>query len=59
MGVSNFLPDHMERARKVCPISANQVRYSALFREIENGTVDFCERHGIGILVHSPLAKGP
>lgn len=58
IGVSNFLPPHMERALKVCAISANQVKYSLLFREIEGGTVDFCERHGIGILVHSPLAKG-
>ena len=58
VGVSNFLPDHMERARAVCPIAANQVRYSLLFREIEQGTVDYCRRNGIGILVHSPLAKG-
>ena len=58
IGVSNFLPEHMERALKVCAVSANQVKYSLLFREIEGGTVDFCARNGIGILVHSPLAKG-
>jgi aryl-alcohol dehydrogenase-like predicted oxidoreductase len=58
IGVSNFLPPDMERALRVCAISANQVKYSLLFREIEAGTVDFCERHGIGILAHSPLAKG-
>jgi aryl-alcohol dehydrogenase-like predicted oxidoreductase len=58
VGVSNFEPEHMERARKVCPFVANQVRYSLLFRQIEEGTVDYCRRHGIGILVHSPLAKG-
>ena len=58
IGVSNFLPEHMDRALKVCPISANQVRYSLLFRQIEEGTVEYCERNGIGIIVHSPLAKG-
>jgi len=58
IGVSNFLPDQMERALTVCPFSSNQVRYNLLFREIEAGTVDFCQRHGIGIIVHSPLAKG-
>jgi aryl-alcohol dehydrogenase-like predicted oxidoreductase len=58
LGVSNFLPEHMERALKVCPFSANQVRYSLLFRDIEAGTIDFCQQHGIGIIVHSPLAKG-
>lgn len=58
VGVSNFLPEHMERAMKVCPIISNQVRYSMLFREIESGIIDFCVKHGIGIIVHSPLAKG-
>jgi aryl-alcohol dehydrogenase-like predicted oxidoreductase len=58
VGVSNFLPEHMEHAMRVCPISANQVRYSLLFRGIEKDTAAFCEHHGIGIIVHSPLAKG-
>ena len=58
VGVSNFLPEHMDRAMNVCPIHSNQVRYSMLFREIEGGTIDFCEKRGIGIIVHSPLAKG-
>jgi aryl-alcohol dehydrogenase-like predicted oxidoreductase len=58
IGVSNFLPPHMKRALEICAISANQVKYSLFFRGIEEGTVDFCQRHGIGILVHSPLAKG-
>ncbi len=58
IGVSNFLPEHLERALKVCPIQSNQVRYSMLFREIEAGTLQFCQERGIGIIVHSPLAKG-
>ncbi len=58
IGVSNFEPEHMERALKVAPFHSNQVRYNMLFRDIENGTIDFCEKRGIGILVHSPLAKG-
>jgi aryl-alcohol dehydrogenase-like predicted oxidoreductase len=59
IGVSNFLPEHLERAIAVCPIASNQVKYSLLFRDIErNGTLAWCERHGIGIVVHSPLAKG-
>ena len=58
VGVSNFLPEHMEKAMRVCPIQSNQVRYSLLFRDIEKWTVDFCREHGVGIIVHSPLAKG-
>lgn len=59
IGVSNFLPEHMERALRVCRVATNQVRYSLLFRGIEgDGTITFCGREGIGIIVHSPLAKG-
>jgi aryl-alcohol dehydrogenase-like predicted oxidoreductase len=47
----------MERALTVCPIQSNQVRYSLLLREIERGTIAFCEENGIGIIVRSPLAK--
>ena len=58
IGVSNFGPEHMERALKVTPFHSNQVRYNMLFRDIEDGTIEYCEKHGIGIIVHSPLAKG-
>jgi aryl-alcohol dehydrogenase-like predicted oxidoreductase len=59
VGVSNFLPEHLERVIAVCPIVSNQVKYSLLFRDIErDGTIAWCGRHGIGIIVHSPLAKG-
>jgi len=59
IGVSNFLPEHMERALRVCRFATNQVRYSILFRGVEeDGTIGFCGREGIGVIVHSPLAKG-
>jgi len=48
----------MEKALRVCSIHSNKVRYNLLFREIEEGTIEFCESRGIGIIVHSPLAKG-
>jgi aryl-alcohol dehydrogenase-like predicted oxidoreductase len=58
IGVSNFGPEHLERALKVSPVHSNQVRYNMFFRDIEEGTIEYCEKHGIGIIVHSPLAKG-
>jgi aryl-alcohol dehydrogenase-like predicted oxidoreductase len=58
IGVSNFQPKHMEQALNVHPFQSNQVRYSLLFREIEGGILEFCKNRGIGIIVHSPLAKG-
>jgi aryl-alcohol dehydrogenase-like predicted oxidoreductase len=58
IGVSNFDAGQMARALQVAPFHANQVRYNLFDRQIEAADVPFCEREGIGILVHSPLAKG-
>jgi aryl-alcohol dehydrogenase-like predicted oxidoreductase len=58
VGVSNFSADQVARALKVCPVQSNQVRYNLFSRDIEKETVPYCEAHGVGILVHSPLAKG-
>jgi aryl-alcohol dehydrogenase-like predicted oxidoreductase len=57
-GVSNFNVDQMEQARAVAPFISLQPRYNMLDREIEAEIAPYCEREGIGILVHSPLAKG-
>jgi aryl-alcohol dehydrogenase-like predicted oxidoreductase len=56
--VSNFSAEQVARAADVCPVQSNQVRYNLFSRGIEDQTVPYCESHGIGIMVHSPLAKG-
>lgn len=58
LGVSNFSVPQMERALKVAPIQSLQPRYNMFDREIEAEILPFCREHGIGILAHSPLAKG-
>src|SRR5205823_689897 len=58
IGVSNFSVEQMEEARKVAPFVSLQPRYNMLDREIEPEIAPYCERTGVGILVHSPLAKG-
>ncbi|MBT3270282.1 aldo/keto reductase [Candidatus Poribacteria bacterium] len=58
VGVSNFNVDQMRQALAICPIQSLQPRYSLLDRHIEDDILPFCEREGIGILPHSPLAKG-
>jgi len=58
LGVSNFNVPQMEAARAAAPIVCLQPRYNLLDREIEAEIAPWCEREGIGILVHSPLAKG-
>jgi aryl-alcohol dehydrogenase-like predicted oxidoreductase len=58
LGVSNFEVPQMERALKVTRIQSLQPRYNMFDREIEAAILPFCREQGIGILAHSPLAKG-
>ncbi|HMN26724.1 MAG TPA: aldo/keto reductase [Caldilineaceae bacterium] len=58
IGVSNFNAAQMERALQTAFFHSNQPRYHLLAREIEREDLPFCAQHGIGILAHSPLAKG-
>ena len=58
IGVSNFWSEHMEDALKTTHFHTNQPRYNMLDRRVEAEVLPFCERHGIGIMAHSPLAKG-
>jgi aryl-alcohol dehydrogenase-like predicted oxidoreductase len=58
LGVSNFDVGQMERALKVASIQSLQPRYNMFDREIEAEILPFCRANGIGILAHSPLAKG-
>jgi aryl-alcohol dehydrogenase-like predicted oxidoreductase len=58
IGVSNFDVDQMKEAQKTAPFHSLQPRYNMFDREIEKDILPFCERSGIGILAHSPLAKG-
>ena len=58
LGVSNYNADQMARALKTARFHANQPRYNLIDRGIEAVDIPFCEQSGIGILAHSPLAKG-
>jgi aryl-alcohol dehydrogenase-like predicted oxidoreductase len=58
IGVSNFNVAQMEAARAAAPFRSLQPRYNLVDRDIEAEIAPYCEREGIGILVHSPLAKG-
>jgi aryl-alcohol dehydrogenase-like predicted oxidoreductase len=58
IGVSNFNADQMRQALRVARFHSNQPRYNLFDRQIEAEDVPFCERESIGILGHSPLAKG-
>lgn len=61
IGVSNFLPEHLEQAMAATKykIVNNQIHYSLSARAHErNGTLDFCRRHQILITAYEPLKKG-
>lgn len=66
VGFSNFdhhpkLADEVARIQKrerYLPMISSQPRYSLVDRHVEDGHTAYCKRHGIGMIVYSPLAQG-
>ena len=58
IGVSNYNAAQMQQAYATAPFSSNQPRYNLIDRDIEALDIPYCQQQGIGILAHSPLAKG-
>lgn len=58
IGVSNFNVAQMERIRPIAPISSLQPPYSMLKRGIEAEILPYCAKHGIGVIVYSPMQSG-
>jgi aryl-alcohol dehydrogenase-like predicted oxidoreductase len=58
IGVSNFDAQQMERAQKVAPIASLQPPYSLLARDVESSILPYALKHGIGVIVYSPMASG-
>jgi aryl-alcohol dehydrogenase-like predicted oxidoreductase len=58
IGASNFSVGQLERAEAIAPVETLQPPYSLLDREIEAEIIPYCEEHGIGVIVYSPMASG-
>lgn len=58
IGISNFNAQQMQTAYEVAPFHSSQPRYNMFDRNIEKEDLAYCAKTGIGILAHSPLAKG-
>ena len=58
IGVSNFKPAHMERCRRIAPITSLQPPYSAISPDVEQETLPYCRQHDIGVIVYSPMKSG-
>ncbi|TVR03327.1 MAG: aldo/keto reductase [Spirochaetaceae bacterium] len=58
LGVSNFKPALLERARAVFPLTCLQLHYSLLNRSAESHTLPGCAKHGVGTMGYGSLAGG-
>jgi len=58
IGVSNFKPAQMDRARAIAPITSLQPPYSILSPDVEAEILPYCAQHNIGVIVYSPMKSG-
>ena len=59
LGVSNFDATQIEAALEVGRIDCLQPPYSLFFQPyVQNGTIEFCRQHNIGVICYSALAQG-
>jgi aryl-alcohol dehydrogenase-like predicted oxidoreductase len=58
IGVSNFTSKQMDRCRKFASITSLQPPYSAISPEAEDDVLPYCQKHGIGAIVYSPMKSG-
>ena len=48
----------LEAASTVAPVTSLQPPYSALRRDIEHDVLPWCQAHGVGVIVYSPMQSG-
>jgi len=58
VGASNLSVEQLERFAAVCPLSACQMHFNMLQREIESEILPWCRRRGVTMFVYWPLMKG-
>tara|TARA_B100000161_G_C33539411_1_gene409918 strand:+ start:69 stop:1091 length:1023 start_codon:yes stop_codon:yes gene_type:complete len=64
VGISSYSNAYTEEAVNVCkenrfaPLAIHQPNYSMLNRWIENGLMDTCSEHGLGMIAFCPLFQG-
>jgi aryl-alcohol dehydrogenase-like predicted oxidoreductase len=58
IGVSNFTIQQMMRILPIGPVTSVQPPYNILAPEAEKDLLPFCQAHGIGVIVYSPMHSG-
>lgn len=57
-GVCELSAKSIEKAHRICPLSAVQSEYHLMWRNVESELLPTLERLGIGFVAYSPLARG-
>jgi aryl-alcohol dehydrogenase-like predicted oxidoreductase len=57
-GVSNFSVEELDAAQTIAPVTSLQPPYSLIRRDVESAQLPWCEAHGVGAIVYSPMASG-
>jgi aryl-alcohol dehydrogenase-like predicted oxidoreductase len=58
VGVSNFTVEQLDEFNAVCPITAVQMPYNMLQRDIEQRTIPWCRHRNVAVMIYWPLMKG-
>jgi aryl-alcohol dehydrogenase-like predicted oxidoreductase len=58
IGVSNWNVPQLRMALQIAPVTSLQPPYSLIDDEVEEEILPFCEAHGIGTIVYSPMGSG-
>ncbi len=57
-GVCNFSPQQLDRIAPIGAVNSAQSPYSLMSRGVEEGLLDYCQKHKMGFLAYSPMQKG-
>jgi len=57
-GVCNFGTQQIDRIAPIGMVDSAQSPYSLISRGVEEGLLDYCQKHKMGFLAYSPMQKG-
>ncbi len=58
IGICNADAEQLACIHRLAPVTSLQPPYSIIRRDIEAKTLPFCQQHGIGVIVYSPMQSG-
>jgi aryl-alcohol dehydrogenase-like predicted oxidoreductase len=58
VGASNCTLEQTKAFHSVCPLTAVQLPYNMLQRDIEQHTIPWCREHNVAVMIYWPLMKG-